>query len=68
MKIPGSAAIVTGASRGLGRAFSEELLKRGGKVSLPHYELNEHVSDKLTNLRIQRQIMNVKLSYYQVTP
>jgi len=39
MKIPGSAAIVTGASRGLGRAFSEELLKRGGKVSLPHYVL-----------------------------
>jgi len=36
-------------------------------ISYTH-ELNEHVSDKLTNLRIQRQIMNVKLSYYQVTP
>lgn len=33
MKILGSTAIVTGAARGLGRAFSEELLKRGGRVN-----------------------------------
>lgn len=31
MRIAGSVAIVTGGARGLGKAFSEELLKRGAK-------------------------------------
>lgn len=34
MKISGSVAIITGASRGLGRCFAETLLARGGKVCL----------------------------------
>jgi NAD(P)-dependent dehydrogenase (short-subunit alcohol dehydrogenase family) len=29
MKIDGSAALVTGANRGLGRAYARELVKRG---------------------------------------
>ncbi|XP_045215960.1 15-hydroxyprostaglandin dehydrogenase [NAD(+)]-like [Mercenaria mercenaria] len=32
MRIPGSVAIVTGGARGFGKAFTEELLKRGAKV------------------------------------
>ncbi|WP_088344736.1 MULTISPECIES: SDR family NAD(P)-dependent oxidoreductase [Rhodomicrobium] len=31
MKVAGSVALVTGANRGLGRAYAEELLKRGAK-------------------------------------
>ena len=32
MKIAGSTALVTGANRGLGRHFAEQLLARGAKV------------------------------------
>src|SRR6201994_4353096 len=32
MRIEGSTALVTGANRGLGRRFAEELLARGAKV------------------------------------
>ena len=32
MKIPGSISLITGACQGFGRAFTKELLKRGGKV------------------------------------
>ena len=32
MKLAQSVAIVTGGARGLGRAFTEELLKRGARV------------------------------------
>ena len=38
MKIDGSVALVTGAGRGLGRAFARELVSRGAafvKASLP---------------------------------
>ncbi|KPK35009.1 MAG: short-chain dehydrogenase, partial [Betaproteobacteria bacterium SG8_40] len=31
MKIQGSVALVTGANRGIGRAFVEELIRRGAK-------------------------------------
>src|SRR6476619_6808524 len=31
MRVEGSVAVVTGANRGLGRAFVEQLLARGGK-------------------------------------
>lgn len=33
MRISGSVAIVTGGARGFGKAFTEELLKRGARVS-----------------------------------
>ena len=32
MHVKGTVAIVTGGARGFGKAFSEALLKRGGKV------------------------------------
>ena len=32
MDIKGKVAVVTGAARGLGKAYSEELLRRGAKV------------------------------------
>jgi len=37
MKVADSVAIVTGGARGLGRAFAEELLKRGGRVGYLKY-------------------------------
>src|ERR1700761_3777068 len=33
MQISGSTALITGASRGLGRHFAEQLINRGAKVS-----------------------------------
>ncbi|KAL4219265.1 hypothetical protein ACF0H5_021847 [Mactra antiquata] len=41
MRIPGTVAIVTGGARGLGKAFSEELLKRGGKVCIADVNVTE---------------------------
>ena len=38
LKIEGSVALVTGANRGLGRAFARELLKRGAQTV---YEITE---------------------------
>ncbi|XP_005103971.2 15-hydroxyprostaglandin dehydrogenase [NAD(+)] [Aplysia californica] len=39
MSVSGKVALITGAAQGLGRAFSEELLKKGAKVGLT--DMNE---------------------------
>ena len=53
MHVKGSVAVITGGARGLGKAFSEALLSRGGKVSnflsiialsLYLYKVNGHMS------------------------
>ena len=40
MYVKGSVAIITGGARGLGKAFAEALLTRGGKVRLCLKSLN----------------------------
>ena len=37
MRIAGSVALITGAGRGLGKAFSRVILERGGKVRFRHF-------------------------------
>ncbi|XP_060563554.1 15-hydroxyprostaglandin dehydrogenase [NAD(+)]-like [Ruditapes philippinarum] len=41
MRIPGSVAIVTGGARGFGKAFTEELLKRGARVCFADVNVTE---------------------------
>eukprot|EP00112_Aurelia_sp_Birch-Aquarium-sp1_P005767 Seg1653.11 transcript_id=Seg1653.11/GoldUCD/mRNA.D3Y31 product="15-hydroxyprostaglandin dehydrogenase" protein_id=Seg1653.11/GoldUCD/D3Y31 len=46
MKIQGSISLITGGCQGFGRAFSKELLKRGGKVSV--VDINETIGQKVS--------------------
>ncbi|XP_052792245.1 15-hydroxyprostaglandin dehydrogenase [NAD(+)]-like [Mya arenaria] len=52
MKIPGAVAVVTGGSRGFGRAFSVELLKRGARVCVA--DINE-TEGRQAEAALQRQ-------------
>ena len=38
MRIQGKVALITGAAEGLGRAFAEELLKKGAKVTSSRHD------------------------------
>lgn len=59
MDIKGKVALVTGGATGLGRAFCEELLKHGAKVSIFGYFLIEY-NMRLTYIYIVFQGLHLR--------
>ncbi|XP_025204123.1 15-hydroxyprostaglandin dehydrogenase [NAD(+)]-like [Melanaphis sacchari] len=60
MDIKGKVAMVTGGAAGIGRAYCEELLKNGAKVSI--CDINEEVGVKLADL-LGAKFGNVKVIF-----
>ncbi|XP_015371683.1 PREDICTED: 15-hydroxyprostaglandin dehydrogenase [NAD(+)]-like, partial [Diuraphis noxia] len=60
MDIKGKVAMVTGGAAGIGRAYCEELLKNGAKVSI--CDINEDVGIKLADL-LGAKFGNVKVIF-----